>query len=314
MNYLPFILCFLLILFPLIYLAGHSFFFFTPNKKRNSFIIRLFFLTPGTLIISFGFCVFVWSIFFVFFENFSYSVYNIFGYYSLLPLPLFVSSFLLLFSKKYILRKDIPPEFQSDFFDYDLYVYMPSIREVDDRPAVKIHSNTASISQLVNGPDRDLVLNCNDLPDKNILFTKYGGIIINNFASSIFETNNLTGYRSRPIFEKKTISPSNIYMHIISSSLPPLSPLTKITKAKFPYRSLVKNDQVYYNSTILKEASDFNRSFEYFGSNSILPYPPQRLWIVSNKAMKVLINELNQNKRDFIPVHLVDDENPELEK
>jgi len=308
MNYLPFILCILLILLPLIYLATCRNFFFTPNQKRNSLLIRLFFLAPGTLMISFGLFGFVWSIFIVFFENFSYSVYNTFGYYSLLPLSLFGSSLLFLFSKTYILRKDIPPEFQPNFFDYDLYVYIPSIREVDDHPAIKFRLNTVAISQLVNGPDRDLVLNCSDLPDKNILFTKYGGIIINNSASSIFEKNNLTGYRCRPIFEKKTISPSNVYMQIISSSLPPLSSSTKITKVKFPYRVLVKDDQIYYNSKILKEVSDFNRSFEHFGSNTGLPYPSQRLWIVSNKAMKVLIHELNQQKRDFIPVHLVDDE------
>ena len=306
MTYLPFILLVLLSLISSVYLAAQKNFLFTPNQKQNSFAIRLFFLIPGTAGMILGGCFLIWAIFIVFFENFSYSVYGIFGYYSLLPLPLLGSLFLILFSKKYILRNEMPPEFQSSFLDYDLYVYMPSIREIDDRPSVK----DLSLNFERNFEIPVLTLGRKKLSDENILFTKKGEIIVTNFASSVLDKNNLTGCQYQSVPEKKTMLPSNDYLHLISSPISSVSSLTEIKKTTFPWKGvLVKDDQVYYNSSILKEVSDFNRSFEHFGSDNGHPfYYPQRLWIVTNKAMKVLVNELNQPKRDFIPVHLVDDE------
>ena len=199
----------------------------------------------------------------------------------------------------------MPPEFQPDFLDYELYVYIPSIREVDDRFSFQNPGKYSSQSIAVQ--IRDITLDYTDLSNENIFFTKHGEIVVNHVASSIFEKNNLTGCQYRSTIEKKTRSASNIYTQLISSPISPLSSLTKFKKGKFPYRILVKDEQIYYPSSILKDISDFNRGSEYFGSNDGLPYLQQRFWIVTNKAMKILINELNQQKRDFIPVNLVDE-------
>jgi hypothetical protein len=306
MILIPSILFILLLLISPIYLAAQKNFLFIPNQNRNSYAIRLLFLIPGTTGLLIGYCFFVWSFFILFFTNFSDSMYNIFGYYSLLPLPLLGSFLLILLIKKYVLRKDRPSEFQPDFLNYDLYIYMPSIREIDDSISFQNPRNYSS--QSIATQVQDIILDYKDLSKEDILFTKYGELVATIFASSIFEKNNLTGYQHRPTLEKETMTVSNIYTQLISFPISPLSSSTKFKTGTLPYRILVKDDQIYYNSSILNEVSDFNRSSEYFGSNDGLPYLQQKFWIVTNKAMNILINELNQNKRDFIPIHLVDDE------
>ncbi|MDR2943729.1 MAG: hypothetical protein LBU81_01340 [Methanosarcinales archaeon] len=83
---------------------------------------------------------------------------------------------------------------------------------------------------------------------------------------------------------------------------------TKIIVEQLIYASkIVTDDQIFYNKEILSELSDFNYSLEAFGYEGYNPYPPQKYWIVSEKSRSVLINELNQNEFDFIPVILTDE-------
>ena len=58
----------------------------------------------------------------------------------------------------------------------------------------------------------------------------------------------------------------------------------------------------------METVSDFNVMVEILGAHDGYPYRPQKLWIVTKKAMECLLTEFGQNKRDFIPVMLVDDE------
>jgi len=90
--------------------------------------------------------------------------------------------------------------------------------------------------------------------------------------------------------------------------MPPFSPRTVIQPKTQPlFSTLVLNDHFYYNSTVMNEIFDFNITFEFLGSNTGIPYHPQKLWIVSKKIMEIFLKEFGQNKRDFIPVILADE-------
>ena len=92
--------------------------------------------------------------------------------------------------------------------------------------------------------------------------------------------------------------------------MPPFNPKTIIQSGnKHLFYTRVLNDLFYYNSDVMDNVCDFNVTFEILGSNSREPYLPQKLWIVSNKAMRILIKEFDYRKKDFIPVVLVDEKN-----
>lgn len=139
-------------------------------------------------------------------------------------------------------------------------------------------------------------------------------------AIEIFNQNNITGFDLRPIqdYKMRTHLLDSEYFQIVSTNVfPPLSPKTKLVK-KMPFhftdfRVYVKDGFFYYNKEALNNVLDFNASFEVFGSSGGSSGQPQKLWIVTNRTRKILINDLKQHKRDFIPVILVD-ENGEIKK
>lgn len=52
---------------------------------------------------------------------------------------------------------------------------------------------------------------------------------------------------------------------------------------------------------------DFNQTSEAFGYDYDVYNRPFRYWIVSKKVRSVLINELEQNDFDFIPVKIIEE-------
>jgi len=66
---------------------------------------------------------------------------------------------------------------------------------------------------------------------------------------------------------------------------------------------------IHYGASVRIRVSDFNKTTEYFGSNNGWPYHSQKYLIVSHKTMEILINQVGQKKRDFIPVIIVGDKN-----
>jgi len=99
--------------------------------------------------------------------------------------------------------------------------------------------------------------------------------------------------------------------------MPSFSPKTIVQsekKALLGFSTLVLNNFFYYNSDVMDNICDFNLTSEILGGNNGFgtnpyPYMPQRLWVVSKKAMRILLKEFGYPKRDFIPVMLANDKN-----
>jgi len=126
----------------------------------------------------------------------------------------------------------------------------------------------------------------------------------------ILEKNGVGGFKVKPVKNNK-ISESGdeiVYYQLFSESvMSPFSPQTEIIRKTPQLRQFILSNQFFYDSNILENSLDFNQSYEIFGSEIYQP-PPHRLWVVSHKTMKVLINDLNQHRRDFIPIHLINNE------
>jgi hypothetical protein len=207
----------------------------------------------------------------------------------------------IFYFKKYILKDDLPPEYRPDFMEHKLYVFMP-MKRINDRASYAISAQ--SIGQ-VRAQVRDLIIPSKKLKN-DILFTRYGAIIVSHKALEIFGKNNLTGYQIRDILNEK--SKSSTHFQLISEfDMPHMASQTKLKRGLVSGR-LIPDDKIYYDSFVLNHVSDFNKTIEYIGTNDGMPYYHQKFWIVSHKAMDILINQLGQNKRDFIPAMLIGDE------
>ncbi|MCL2862670.1 MAG: hypothetical protein FWE54_01025 [Methanimicrococcus sp.] len=290
-----------IVILPGFYLASKNFLYF-KNKKMNYFPIRLFFLLPGALTFSISFLIFA-SIPFLIFSSYL-DEFNLISLIILIILSMIGSWLTILYFKKYALKDDLPPEYQTDFMEHELYVFMPVGKKINDRASYKPYEQAI-------GPVRmqihDLKISAKRL-NGDIFFTKYGALIVSNKALEIFTENNLTGYQIRSILDERTKEVSDSHFQLIPAyTMPPMSQPTKLKRGLIGGQ-LIPDDKIYYNSVILNLVSDFNKTLEYIGTNSGSPYYHQKLWIVSHKTMEIFISQLGQNKRDFIPVMLVGSE------
>ena len=278
---------FLVFLIPSIYLAAQKNYMFFLNKKRNTFLARFFFLAPTGMAFNALFIFFAMVFFLILLS--SVEMNNVAIYVLLLIVSILGSLLTILYFKKYALRKDVPPEYQEDFMEHEFYIFMPRDR-INDRMSYDEKKY-----------------------NRDILFTKFGSLLANEKALKIFEENNLTGYEIRNAGNERTRDSSSFYSQIVSTSeMPQMLPQTKL-KQGFFYESLTKgslinDDVIYYNKSDASGSSDFNKTIESFGTNNGMPYVYQKFWIVSHKTMTVFMNRFDMEKRDFIPVILIDDE------
>ena len=307
-------LYFLLSTLPGIYLATKKYFMVIPNPKYNRFIIKLLYCVPAlgslTLILS----LFPLYTFILFFDDFTPFLVEKFTIYITLLCPLLTSIFLISILKKYFIRTDLPPEFRPDFMDHELYVFMPhnqifrgAFQNTKYESQIKGTSNKLLISKQIG----NLILDFKILNQIN--FTATGALVINEEALEIFQKNNLTGYQMQPVSDSnKSSSVSDVLYHqvIPLNTMPSFSTKTIVQSKNTPHlRVFVLNDLFYYNADVMNNVFDFNVTSEILGSHDYVPYLPQRLWVVSKKAMIILLKDFKQTKRDFIPVILVNDEN-----
>jgi hypothetical protein len=225
---------------------------------------------------------------------------------------------------KFFLRNDMPPEYLPDFEKYELYVYMPDIK-IDagssygtkfSEPIVKKGSKELQKLKQVG----ELIIDFKSLAGKDIAYGHYGEIIVSEKALELFKDNNLTGFQEQAVrnWKDSKIKTGEKYFQLISTySMPPVSAKTKIvkyfpTKLSFLFSTFVYiEDHILYYDKSISSISDFNTSFELFGDKGGDLYAPQNLWIVSNKVMRIMINDLNQHKRDFVPVILISEKGNE---
>jgi hypothetical protein len=305
---------FLISTIPGVYLATKKYFFVIPNEKYNIFFVRLIFSVPALTIFVLLLSL-IPLLFEVFLEDFSNYLIGYFGRYIILGMPALASLITILFFEMFCLRKDMPFEFQNDFMNHELYVFMPEQRIVGGnyyKTKFTYPKKRESKELLVGIQAEDLILDLKILEKYDVAYTHNGEIVVGKNALDIFSLNNLSGYYTKHIKDHRNplfVSDNKKFQIFSQCNLPKMALKTKICHTRVPWLAIcVHNDLIYYDKKILNNVSDFNRSFEVFGSHDGFPYAPQHLWIVTNKAMKVLINELNQQKRDFIPVNLVDDE------
>ena len=304
---------FLISTLPGIYLATKKYFLIIPNPKYNRFTVKLIYCVPALTSMTFISSLIPWSFYMIFFRDYTPFLVEKFTIYIALLCPLSAAILLIFILKKYVISTDNPPECQPNFMNHELYIFTPYARIKDvtlEYPKKSQKHKELDIGKQVG----DLVLNLKRLNKLNYT-TSTGEFVVNEEALKIFQKNNLTGYRIQPVLDsKKSSSDSSIRYHQIIPlhTMPPFSPKTIVRSGTTSLFSLfytfVLNDLYYYNSSVMDVVFDFNLTSEYLGSNEGVPYLPQRLWIVSKKAMRILLKEFGQQRRAFIPIILVDDE------
>ena len=318
-NFLSNILLLLLPIFfvilPGFHLASKKNFLFFSNQKLNLFPIRLLVLLPGVSIFNTIFLM-ATCICAPIFSPYLHEL-NVTSSIILTILSM-IGSLLTIFVFSRLLRNDVPPEHQPDFIEHELYLFRPGCNAIDYFQNPRGLPNvTYSYGILPNPRHHCIRYQKNDLEidlkkkEAELLFTNLGALIVSSKVLRIFEDNKLTGYEIRSIRDEKTKQQSVSYYQIVpTSEMPKMSPQTKIKKRPahlLEFGFFISDDIICYDASAPNNASDFNKTAEYIGSNSGMPYFSQKFLIVSQKTMKVLINQVDQKKRDFVPVVLVSD-------
>ena len=301
---------FLISTIPGIYLATKKYFLVIPNPKYNRFIVKLPYCVPVLSSMTLAISLIPWTVYIFLFDDYTPFLVEKFTIYIALLCPLSAAILLIFILKKYFISTDLPSECQTDFMDdYELYVFMPYAR-IEAENIVYPNKRHKHKELDIGKQAGILVLNFKHLNKVN--YTTTGEFIVNEEALEIFQKKNLTGYRIQPVSDsKKSSSDSGVQYHQIIPlrTMPIFLPKTIIQSKTYPlFSTLALNDLFYYNADVMDNVFDFQLTFEYLGSNEGVPYLPQRLWIVSKKAMRILLKEFGQQRRDFIPVMLVKDE------
>jgi hypothetical protein len=299
-----FLICSVLVtLLPAVYLAKQKNLLFIDNSKNNIFLTRFIFLLPGTLSVELIF--FLISIILFIFIPFELS--SFLYWISVLLMSLLVSSLTILIFKKYVLRSDLPFEERPDFDKYDLYVFMPDEREIEDSSSYKLTGKIGSAR--IGIQVKELSLNFSKIKG-DILFTEHGEFIVSTRVLNMLQDKNLTGYKTKSVVDLKTKQESDSYFQLVADELEPLSSQTVFKKGFFG-SILIDENKLYYSNSILETAADFNRTVEYIGDNTGFPYYHQRFWVITNKTMKMFLSNFGKSEKDFIPIQLINDVNSE---
>ncbi|MEL7567917.1 MAG: hypothetical protein AAGU27_23995 [Dehalobacterium sp.] len=131
-------------------------------------------------------------------------------------------------------------------------------------------------------------------------------IIINERLLNLICDNDLTGYEFKPVKDVKGKEKPDLYQLVINNILPQMSNEIKTVTDKTSFCDECKmhgvflRSEIVYESDALKNAKDFNLSYEYFGARIYC----NRQIIVSNKVYDLFTN--NKVKRvAFEPVRIV---------
>ncbi|MDV0446470.1 hypothetical protein MsAg5_03090 [Methanosarcinaceae archaeon Ag5] len=289
------------------YLGSKKNFVVIPNQEFNSILTRSFFILP----IASGFVIFLSGLFTIR-NDYIYSVpitVDVIIENPILLSPFVICALLILFFKKFILKKEMPFELRSDFMNYDFYVFTPIISVID----TKIFKPTTEVESFYEG-HKEITVTHQDLKRIDLAYTKSGELIISSEVFEIFNENELTGFQVIPVqySDSNTQNSKNKgseiqHFQLITTHIMP--PFSKKTTLKLGYSAerIVYDGDICYNREVVQDVLDFNRSDESISGKDMWGYRHQRYWILSKKTVEVLIKELNQPKRDFKPVILVDE-------
>jgi len=305
------------VLLPGFYFASRKYFLFFSNQKLNLFPIRLLVLLPVASLFNIIFLLAA-CLCIPLFSPYLHEL-NVTSSIILTILSMFGSlSTILMFNS--LLRNDLPPEYRPDFMEHELYLFRPqsTVSDYDFSRWVPFPASNSygvlpktrphCFRYQINDLEIDLKKNEADLH-----FTTLGALIVSSKVLRIFEDNKLTGYETRSVRDKKTKQQFVNYFQIVpTSEMPKMSLQTKIKKRPsylLEFGFFISDNIIHYDASVRIRASDFNKTTEYFGSNNGWPYLSQKFLIVSHKTMEILINQVGQKRRDFVPVVLVTDKN-----
>ena len=138
-----------------------------------------------------------------------------------------------------------------------------------------------------------------------------GETVISERICRIFTENGLTGFQTYPItHEGKPYKTKINCMQLCAvHTMKPLSPPTKIVSKDILFkRKFVRNDEFYYNKADFENANDLNITYETFGTDgSRFPEYHGKLWVLSKKTVEIMICQLGEDSRKFVPVLIADD-------
>ena len=298
---------------PAFYAALRTDLITVPNKKYNTYFLRLFVIYPVLT----GGCIFISSVVYLFFEHFLgdapiFEEYE-FLKYSIILIPLVASVFIVFILKKIIFKNQIVQNLS--IMENQLFIYFPK-KKIMSR---KLHGTKYRYPKrtpgelLIGYQVTNLILDTDEINEK-IAYTDGGELIVNEQTLSLLKEQNLTGFSTRAVQYKGKMPQEDKRHHQIltTNTMPPLSPLTKIKKNNILYMTVIAaNNELFYEQKALQNRTDFNHSLEYFGSDDHNPGAPYRYWIVSPKVKELFIQQLGQKEQDFTSVIIIKDEEPQ---
>ena len=300
----------IIILIPSFYYAHKKNFFAIYSEKFNNFPIQLLFTIPVFSGLSFVISILTYLFAIILFPSGVDLMVTYFGSHIGLSLPIISNILIIFIFNKFIIEKK-NEQFQHN--ENELFIYFPV--QAYHNFGGKFYGTKFTYPKrkkgdlLIGVQESNLIIKSQELKNIDFAFTFNGEIVVSEKSLQILNEHELTGFQTRPIQDYKSSDSIPFFQIIPIHTMPEMERDTKTIYELWIYASkIIVNDEIYYNKTILPEITDFNQSFESFGYESNLPYPPQKYWIVSKKARSVLINELGQQDYDFIPVHLVNDE------
>lgn len=314
------ILYFLITLIPGFFYAGKKHFLIIGNKKHDKFFMRALYLVPVLSSFSLMLSLFIWApgsyLFKYVASTDSGSV--LFPYSALISCvvllcPLLADMLIIAGLGRFI-RKDVPPEFQDCFYDHSFYLFVPEKIIPGGR---SFYTEFLLLPEDRNGmrlkrQKEDLIMDYGRLfPD--ISFTYDGYIIVSRKAADILEKYSLRGFSLRKTMPFRGKNPLDaMYFQVVCRHiLPEMSPKTKVIRKNSPALDIPDN-LIYYPVSVYDEMEDFNQTYEIFGDDRRLQdlnNNNRRLWVVSKKTMFVFMKYFCQHKRNFIPVHFIDENN-----
>ena len=219
-NIILYIIFILFFSIPAVYLAGQKNFFFIENEKNNTFLIRFIFLFPGVLSIEILFYFFCFLLLTgLLMILYAFTSIDLFGssfwiLSSLTSVPISVLTIFVF--KKYILRADLPFMKQPGLNNYDLYMFMPNQREIEDSSS---YQSTKGLGPApITVQIKEISVNFSKIKG-DILFTERGEFVVSTRALNVFEENCLTGYTTTPVTDKKSKQESNSYFQLVAEEL-----------------------------------------------------------------------------------------------
>jgi hypothetical protein len=266
-NLIP-LLFVLIAAIPGIYLAARNDFIIIKNKKYNNFFTRAMYTILPTTTFVLVLCIPI-SFFPDIFPETTNIIMNTFGSNVVLVIPAISGILFLLFVHKYLLRKDIPPEYWPDFEKYELYVYFPDIKiDAGGVYGTKFHTPTpkkGSKELKKSTQIGELIIDFKSMKGKDIAYGSYGEIVVSEKALNLFKSNKLTGFQEQAVrnWKDSKVKTGEKYFQLTSThTMPPISAKTKLFSSSLG--TYIVDHLVHYDKTVLP-VSDFSHSLEIFG-------------------------------------------------